>query len=254
MAEATPLDELRWSSPEWIQAFGLNSFNVLEYFAESPFFDRTSNNQVLKMQFQFNEATVNLSQSHPIFMKNLQKMTGVEFIILINNEPSFYLIRKQERVSPTKTQILNDYYIINSNIYMSPNIYSVVSSRLLNCTLNFKKSFKVFTEINELTSSTPQELQDVQSLAELEAKLDSGVEMKPTSSSQGTLNNTTANTIANTPTNLKLKDTPNSTGITPNTPSNVYSKPGSNKNQQHQVIFDKLLSITTKELRKDEEK
>lgn len=51
----TPLDELQWKSPEWIQAFGLRTDNVLEYFAESPFFNKTSNNQVIKMQRQFSQ-------------------------------------------------------------------------------------------------------------------------------------------------------------------------------------------------------
>lgn len=52
----TPLDELQWKSPEWIQAFGLRTDNVLDYFAESPFFNKTSNNQVIKMQRQFSQA------------------------------------------------------------------------------------------------------------------------------------------------------------------------------------------------------
>lgn len=51
----TQLDELQWKSPEWIQAFGLRTDNVLEYFAESPFFNKTSNNQVIKMQRQFSQ-------------------------------------------------------------------------------------------------------------------------------------------------------------------------------------------------------
>lgn len=49
----TALDELQWKSPEWIQSFGLRTDNVLDYFAESPFFDKTSNNHVIKMQRQF---------------------------------------------------------------------------------------------------------------------------------------------------------------------------------------------------------
>ena len=51
----TPLDELQWKSPEWIQAFGLRTENVLDYFSESPFFDKTSNNHVIKMQRQFSQ-------------------------------------------------------------------------------------------------------------------------------------------------------------------------------------------------------
>lgn len=51
--DTTELDELQWKSPEWIQTFGLRTDNVLDYFAESPFFDKTSNNHVIKMQRQF---------------------------------------------------------------------------------------------------------------------------------------------------------------------------------------------------------
>lgn len=51
----TPLDELQWKSPEWIQAFGLRTENVLDYFAESPFFEKTANNHVIKMQRQFSQ-------------------------------------------------------------------------------------------------------------------------------------------------------------------------------------------------------
>ncbi|KAG0660663.1 Mediator of RNA polymerase II transcription subunit 6 [Maudiozyma exigua] len=51
----TPLDELQWKSPEWIQTFGLRTENVLDYFSESPFFDKTANNHVIKMQRQFSQ-------------------------------------------------------------------------------------------------------------------------------------------------------------------------------------------------------
>lgn len=52
---STPLDELQWKSPEWIQSFGLRTDNVMDYFAESPYFDKTSNNYVIKMQRQFSQ-------------------------------------------------------------------------------------------------------------------------------------------------------------------------------------------------------
>ncbi|EDO18869.1 hypothetical protein Kpol_1023p38 [Vanderwaltozyma polyspora DSM 70294] len=58
MSGQPPLDELQWKSPEWIQAFGLRTDNVLDYFAESPFFEKTSNNQVIKMQRQFSQMPV----------------------------------------------------------------------------------------------------------------------------------------------------------------------------------------------------
>ena len=58
------LDELQWKSPEWIQAFGLRSDNVLDYFSESPFFDKTSNNHVIKMQRQFSQQDNNNNNSN----------------------------------------------------------------------------------------------------------------------------------------------------------------------------------------------
>lgn len=49
--------DLQWRSVEYVQAFGaLTSQTVLDYFAQSPFFDRTSNNAVLRMQTQFSVA------------------------------------------------------------------------------------------------------------------------------------------------------------------------------------------------------
>lgn len=128
MSDTTPLDELQWKSPEWIQAFGLRTDNVLEYFSQSPFFDRTSNNQVVKMQSQFNE---NL-QLHSMNIENeLKKMTGIEFIILHRREPDFWIIRKQNRLGPDKVESLSDYYIIGANVYMAPSVKDVVSTRLV---------------------------------------------------------------------------------------------------------------------------
>ncbi len=128
MSDNTPLDELQWKSPEWIQAFGLRTDNVLEYFSQSPFFDRTSNNQVVKMQSQFNENI----QLHSLNIENeLKKMTGIEFVILHRREPDFWIIRKQNRLGPEKVESLSDYYIIGANIYMAPNVKDVVSTRLV---------------------------------------------------------------------------------------------------------------------------
>lgn len=45
---------LVWRATEWLLAFGpLTQQTALDYFIISPFFDRTSNNAVLRMQMQF---------------------------------------------------------------------------------------------------------------------------------------------------------------------------------------------------------
>ncbi|ANB13373.1 Med6p [Sugiyamaella lignohabitans] len=134
--DGEPLDEVQWRAPEWVQAFGgLRNDNVLEYFAQSPFYDRSSNNQVLKMQSQFNE---NLHGRHDLYQE-LQNMKGVEFVVALDREPEMWIIRKQNRLSPQEVRLLATYFVINENIFMAPSIYSVVSSRLLSTAHSLSK-------------------------------------------------------------------------------------------------------------------
>ncbi|RKP30365.1 hypothetical protein METBISCDRAFT_27446 [Metschnikowia bicuspidata] len=143
-----PLDEIQWKSPEWIQHFGLHSSNVLDYFAESPFYDRTSNNQVLRMQLQFQSIPPNV---HPqkYFQSRLMEMTGIEFVVAYTREPDFWVIRKQNRSGPNHAATINDYYIIGANVYQSPVIYDILSSRLLSSVLSMKKSLSL---VNSMAS------------------------------------------------------------------------------------------------------
>jgi hypothetical protein len=67
---------------------------VLEYFATSPFYDRQSNNQVLKMQSQFNGLGLgDLNQ-------RLGLMRGIEFVVHVEYPPDMWIVRKQRRNSP----------------------------------------------------------------------------------------------------------------------------------------------------------
>lgn len=51
---AMSLSHLQWRATEWLLAFGpLSPAIVMDYFVMSPFFDRTSNNAVLRMQMQY---------------------------------------------------------------------------------------------------------------------------------------------------------------------------------------------------------
>lgn len=125
--EGESLDEVQWRAPEWIQMFGLRTDNVLDYFAQSPFYDRTSNNQVLKMQSQFNEQL----HGRPDLTRELRNMKGIEFVVVLHKEPEMWVIRKQNRLSPLEARVLSTYFVVGENIYMAPTIYSIISSRLL---------------------------------------------------------------------------------------------------------------------------
>ncbi|OLL24935.1 Mediator of RNA polymerase II transcription subunit 6 [Neolecta irregularis DAH-3] len=118
------LSEIQWRMPEWITAMGgLSTYNILEYFSQSPFYDRSSNNQALKMQTQFSD--------FGDFQKNLLKMKGIEYAV-VKEGPEHWIIAKQHRVSETLAFPLTYYFVIWENVYQAPDLHSILSSRMLN--------------------------------------------------------------------------------------------------------------------------
>lgn len=148
--ENVELDEVQWRSPEWIQFNGLRTDNVLEYFALSPFYDRSSNNQVLKMQTNFNEQF----QSRPADpASELKKMKGVEYQIILSREPDLWVIRKQFRRSPTEVDTLAVYFVSGENIYQSPSVYNVLVSRLLATSKYLEEALSIAEKLPEFNFS-----------------------------------------------------------------------------------------------------
>ncbi|KZT23751.1 MED6-domain-containing protein [Neolentinus lepideus HHB14362 ss-1] len=111
---------------EWIQANGpLTAENVFEYFTTSMFYDKQSNNQVLRMQ------TMHTGQPLLNEAEELKRFTGIEFAVVHAQPPSLFIIHKRERLSPEQVRQLAAYFIMNNRIYQSPDIYNVLSNRLL---------------------------------------------------------------------------------------------------------------------------
>jgi len=119
---------LSWHDSAWIPI--LNPNNIMDYFSErsNPFYDRTCNNENIKMQ------RVNPDQ--------LSNMVGLEYILLHVQEPILYVIRKQHRHSPTQATPLADYYIIAGIVYQAPDLASVVNSRLLTTINHLQSAFE----------------------------------------------------------------------------------------------------------------
>ncbi len=99
----------------------------MNYFSRSTFYDNSCNNEVLKMQ---NRSFDQLSSMH-----------GVEYCLLYVQEPILYVIRKQNRHSPTHVTPISDYYIVAGKIFQAPDLCSVVNSRLLSAVNHLQAAF-----------------------------------------------------------------------------------------------------------------
>ncbi|XP_006632732.1 mediator of RNA polymerase II transcription subunit 6 [Lepisosteus oculatus] len=118
---------ISWVDSGWVPI--LNPGNVLDYFSErsNPFYDRTCNNEVVKMQ--------------RLTLDHLNQMVGVEYILLHAQEPILYIIRKQQRQSPSQVIPLADYYIIAGVVYQAPDLGSVIGSRVLSAVHGIQSAF-----------------------------------------------------------------------------------------------------------------
>ncbi|GAB6024324.1 Thioredoxin- transmembrane protein 1 [Chamberlinius hualienensis] len=119
---------ISWHDSAWIP--NLNPANIIDYFSErsNPFYDRTCNNEIVKMQ-----------RLNP---EQLNNMTGMEYILLHCQEPILYVVRKQHRHSPQQVTPLADYYIIAGVVYQAPDIGSVINSRILSAVHHIQTAFE----------------------------------------------------------------------------------------------------------------
>lgn len=144
---------LSWHDSAWIPI--LNTSNVLDYFSErsNPFFDRTCNNEIVKMQrlnpdqlqWAFFFSLIGLLYFK--FVCFLRNMTGLEYVLLHVQEPILYVIRKQHRHSPQQVTPLADYYIIAGVVYQAPDLASVLNSRLVIIFIIFNSLIMVLSKI-----------------------------------------------------------------------------------------------------------
>ncbi|KAM0264292.1 hypothetical protein ACHAQJ_000782 [Trichoderma viride] len=138
-----PLDEIQWRSPQIVaQMGGLHSNTILFYFAESPFFERTSNNAVIMAQAMNNMAMYHYIQTREAFETRLKTMSGLEFIV--GEEPAetgpgmgtgVWVIRKQTRrkryQDDDEITVHASFFVIGENIYMAPTLADILASRIM---------------------------------------------------------------------------------------------------------------------------
>ncbi|KAI1922026.1 Mediator of RNA polymerase II transcription subunit 6 [Ophidiomyces ophidiicola] len=175
-----PLEEITWHSPQHVQMMGgfVHSNNILFYFAESPFFDPTSNNASLALQAMHNENLRPFVETREAFEARLKTMQGLEFMVARDpllesaaanasatvrgeqpKEPSnVWVIRKQMRRKAVgkggqdDVQILATYFAVGESVFMAPSVWSVVGRRVLSSVTSLSK---VLSSASPLLSFSP---------------------------------------------------------------------------------------------------
>ncbi|KAF0735911.1 mediator of RNA polymerase II transcription subunit 6 [Aphis craccivora] len=129
---------LSWHDSNWIPM--LNSNNILDYFSErsNPFYDRSCNNEAIKMQ--------------RLSMDQLSNMIGLEYCLLHVQEPILYVVRKQHRHSPTHSTPIADFYIVAGIVYQAPDLLSIINSHMMSSAYHLETAFE---ELNSLARFHP---------------------------------------------------------------------------------------------------
>ncbi|KAF9881009.1 MED6 mediator sub complex component [Colletotrichum karsti] len=159
-----PLDEIQWRAPDIAASMqGIHSNSVLFYFAESPFFDRQSNNAVITNQAMFNPALLKNLATREAFEGELDKMTGLEFRVLhapadMVTGTGVWTIVKQTRQknlerNRIETKPLAYYFVVGENIYQAPSLGDILSSRIESIAESMRKVLPATDSVRKWTPS-----------------------------------------------------------------------------------------------------
>ncbi|WCJ21363.1 Mediator of RNA polymerase II transcription subunit 6 [Euphorbia peplus] len=114
----------------WLNTYPLDCKLIFDYFALSPFYDFTCNNEQLRLR-----------AIHPLDLSHLSKMTGIEYMLNEVVEPNLFVIRKQKRDTPDKVNPILTYYILDGSIYQAPQLSNVFASRVERALYHISKAF-----------------------------------------------------------------------------------------------------------------
>ncbi|KAF4584483.1 MED6 mediator sub complex component [Ophiocordyceps camponoti-floridani] len=161
-----PLDEIQWRSPPILaQMGGLHSNTILFYFAESPFFERTSNNAIIMSQAMNNMSMYHFIQTREAFEGRLKTMSGLEFVV--GEEPAetgpgmgtgVWVIRKQTRRKRYQEDddiaIHASFFVVGENIYMAPSLSDILASRIMTISSALAKAMSAAESARKWRAST----------------------------------------------------------------------------------------------------
>jgi len=140
-----PLDEIQWkASPQDMASLpgGLHSNTILFMFRWSPFYDHTSNNEVLYQQGLVNPNMFPFLTTRELFEGRLNTMSGLEYRVA--QEPAetgpgmgtgVWVINKQTRQKrqgeEDEITIHTTYFVVGENVYMAPTLSDIISAKIV---------------------------------------------------------------------------------------------------------------------------
>ncbi|ROT42131.1 MED6-domain-containing protein [Sodiomyces alkalinus F11] len=155
-----PLDEVQWRAPPIAHHFqGIHSNSVLFYFAESPFFDRQSNNGIYVHQAQFNPQMAEKMLTREQFEGVLSQIpNGVEFRVAqapadMVNGTGVWVIVKQEKERGVGITPLAHYFVVGENVYQAPTFADIMSSRVESIAENMRKVLPAIDSVRRWSPS-----------------------------------------------------------------------------------------------------
>jgi len=147
MEEEKDMTGVKWSDPMWLRMWALNKDNALSYFMLSQFYDRSCNNELIKMQ--------NLDASL------LKTLTGLEYDLDTASSSAqgtgVYIIRKRWRTSETSATVRAIYYIVEGEVFQAPSANVILANRISTMMHFLKNSFAEMNSAKEFTQSGSHE-------------------------------------------------------------------------------------------------
>ena len=142
MSSEIDLSSIYWRAPEFLEYYGnnLNENLIMDYFSLSPFYDKQCNNELIKMQNITNNVLIN----NDYISQQLKYFKGLEFVLVKWDSPSLFIINKQFRLNENQVRVLSVYYCLNNNLFMAPNIFNCLTSKISTATSSLTFSLNDF--------------------------------------------------------------------------------------------------------------
>ncbi|KAK0635250.1 MED6 mediator sub complex component-domain-containing protein, partial [Bombardia bombarda] len=158
-----PLDEIAWRTQVDFEG-GIHSNTILYYFAKSPFFDKTSNNEVVFQQGLTNPNMTQYLTTRELFEGRLKTMSGLEFVVA--QEPAetgpgagtgVWVINKQTRRKrhgeEDEVVVHAVYFMVGENVYMAPTLADIISAKVATISTNVARILPIAESVQTWSPS-----------------------------------------------------------------------------------------------------